>query len=204
MTTKDSYGTIQPHDRDEWREWLKSHHDRTEGVWVVYTKRSTGRQVLTYEQAVEEALSFGWIDGKVHAIDDTKYSQMFTPRKKGSPWARSNKERVRRLIDQGRMAPSGLAKVEEAKRDGSWIVLDRIDEISVPEELKAALDANRRAREGFDSFTPSQRKQFLWWLHGAKRVGTRSSRIEEIIRLSAERKNHSERMNRRGDRKTKH
>jgi uncharacterized protein YdeI (YjbR/CyaY-like superfamily) len=86
-------------------KWLISHHDRTEGVWLVFTKRSTGRQVLTYDQAVEETLCFGWIDGRLNAIDDTKYRLMFTPRRKGSAWARSNKERVERLIDQGLMAP---------------------------------------------------------------------------------------------------
>jgi uncharacterized protein YdeI (YjbR/CyaY-like superfamily) len=102
------------------------------------------------------------------------------------------------------MTPSGLAKVEEAKRDGSWNVLDRIDELWVPEELRAALDADRQAREGFDLFTPSQQKLFLWWLHSAKRAGTKASRIEEIIRLSAEKKDLSERTYRQGDRKTKH
>jgi uncharacterized protein YdeI (YjbR/CyaY-like superfamily) len=188
MPTKDQYGSIQPRDRSQWREWLRAHHDSSEGVWLVYTKRSTGKQVLTYEQAVEEALSFGWIDGRVKSMDDLKYRQMFTPRKKGSTWARSNKERVKRLTEQGLMSPAGLAKVEEAKRDGSWNHLEAIDQLAEPPELSAALDSDLRAREGFDSFTESQRKQFLWWLHSAKRLGTRTARIEEIMRLSMERK----------------
>ncbi len=177
---------IQPKDRADWRRWLESNHDRTSGVWVVYYKRSSGKQALTYEEAVEEALNFGWIDGLVNRLDEVRYKQLFSPRKKGGTWARSNKERVARLIEQGQMTPAGMARIEEAKMDGSWSQLDSIEEMVVPAELAEALSANPEAESNFRALSDSKKKQLLWWLATAKRLETRSRRIANIVRLAAE------------------
>jgi uncharacterized protein YdeI (YjbR/CyaY-like superfamily) len=170
-------------DRHEWRQWLQEHHASKSEAWLVYFKKYTNKKSIKYEEAVEEALCFGWIDSKVKKIDKEKFMQRYTPRKEDSNWSESNKHRVGKLIELGLMTPAGLEKIEIAKRNGSWYRLDDIDkEIVIPDDLEAALEENPKARENFDRFAPSQKKQYLWWLKSAKRVETREKRLGEIVK----------------------
>jgi uncharacterized protein YdeI (YjbR/CyaY-like superfamily) len=136
---------------------------------------------------VEEALCFGWIDGLMRPVDDTYYRQLFTPRKAKSAWAKSNKDRVARLIEQGLMTRAGLAAVEAAKANGGWTTYDAAESLKVPASLRAALNANARAKKHWPLFTESRRKMFLFWLAAAKRDDTRARRIAEIVSMVARR-----------------
>lgn len=165
---------------EEWRDWLVAHHATGTGVWLVSWKRSTGRPSVPYVAAVEEALTVGWIDATNRTLDDERTAQWFCPRKPGSGWARTNKERLVRLEAEGRMLPAGTAVVEAAKADGSWTLLDDVEALVVPPDLAAAFDAHPGAREHWDAFPPSSRRLHLVWLVDAKRPATRAARVEEI------------------------
>lgn len=172
-------------DRDEWRQWLEEHHDSESGVWLIYYKKHVKKKSVRYEEAVEEALCFGWIDSTAKRIDDEKFMQRYTPRKEASNWSQSNKLRVKKLIELGQMTEAGLKAIEIAKHNGSWDRLDDIEvEIVIPEDLEAALAENPTARENFEKFAPSNKKQYLYWLKSAKRAETREKRLREIVRRS--------------------
>ncbi len=172
-------------DRAAWRSWLAEHHESSPGVWLVYFKKASAGQSVTYDEAVEEALCFGWIDSKVKRLDDERYMQVFTPRKTGSVWSKLNKERIERVVAAGLMTEAGTAKIEAAKQDGSWGLLDAVDDLIEPDELRVALDADRTARANFDSFADSVKKQALYWVYSAKRATTRSDRIAQIAEAAA-------------------
>jgi len=178
--------SVQPEDRDAWRRWLELNHTRTEGVWLITYKKSSGRPRLAYEDAVEEALCFGWIDSKANKLDGERSMLWMAPRKPGTGWSRSNKERVERLTAEGRMAPPGLRKVEAAIRDGSWTALDAVEALELPADLKAALADNDTAWQNFEAFPPSVKKGILGWIASARIPATRAKRIEETVRLAAE------------------
>jgi uncharacterized protein YdeI (YjbR/CyaY-like superfamily) len=181
--------TIHPRDRQEWRTWLEEHHATSSGVWLISFKKGTGQPRVTYDEAVEEALCFGWVDSRSKALDERRSMQLFTPRKPGSTWCRSNKERVAVLIEQGRMARAGLDKVEAAQRDGSWNKLDAIEALTVPPDLEQALAANPVAARHFEAFSNSAKKNILGWIQSAKRPETRRKRIEVTVTLAAQNKN---------------
>ena len=122
---RDEYPQINARDRAEWRAWLLEHHASAPGVWLILQKKGSGQASVSYDEAVEEALCFGWIDSAMRGLDTTRYRLVFTPRKRRSPWAQSNRERVARLSAQGLMAPAGLAAVEAAQRDGTWMAQQR-------------------------------------------------------------------------------
>jgi uncharacterized protein YdeI (YjbR/CyaY-like superfamily) len=172
--------------RDEFRSWLARHHDSADGVWLIYFKKHTGRASIDYEGAVREALCFGWIDGKVQRLDDDRYRQVFIPRRIGSTWSASNKRRVAELERQGALAPPGIARIEGAKSDGSWTLLDDVEALIVPDDLAAALDAEPGAREAFDGFTDSIKKATLWHVKSAKRAETRARRIAQVVAAASE------------------
>jgi uncharacterized protein YdeI (YjbR/CyaY-like superfamily) len=176
--------------RAAWRAWLERNHDKQKEIWLAYYKKNSGKTSVTYGEALEEALCYGWIDSVVRKIDDEKYMQKYTPRKENSIWSASNKARVKRLILEGRMAGPGLKKIEAAKRNGSWNKLDKIDvRLKVPQDLLDALDRDKKAKEFFDKLPPSHKKQYSWWIISAKRPETRGRRIGETIkRLIAGRK----------------
>ena len=131
--------SVQAEHRQQWRAWLEQHHPQKDGVWLVLWKKSSGRAHLTYDEAVEEALCFGWIDSKPNKLDAQRSLLWFAPRKAGTGWSRLNKTRVEQLIASGRMASTGLAKVESAKADGSWNALDAVENLEIPEDLAQAL-----------------------------------------------------------------
>ena len=140
---------------------------------------------VSYNDAVEEALCFGWIDAVMRPVDATYYMQLFTPRKPKSAWAQSNKARVARLIDEGLMTPAGQAAIDAARASGSWDALTAVESMTVPPELRRAIDASARAKKHWPLFTESQRKQFLYYLAAAKRPETRDKRIREIVSFAA-------------------
>lgn len=188
-TKLEEYERVYARNRQEWRKWLEKNYASSPGIWLVYHKKNAEGPCVSYDEAVEEALSFGWIDSKVNKLDKERYIQVFTPRKPRSIWSRSNKERVRTLIKEGLMTPAGLEKVEIAKKDGSWNFIDDIENLIIPEDLKEALKANARAKDNFESFSNSVKKQILYWIKSAKRPETRIRRIEKTVSLAELNKN---------------
>ena len=173
-------------DRDDWRAWLTEYHATAQEMWLVFYKRHTGKGGLTYVEALEEALCFGWIDGILKRIDDEKHTIRFSPRRKNSIWSEQNKKRAGRLIQEGRMTEAGLAKVRAAKANGQWEkAAVREDVTLVPPELTAALAGNAQARENFEKLAPSYRRQFIYWVSIAKHDETRRKRVAEVVRLLA-------------------
>jgi uncharacterized protein YdeI (YjbR/CyaY-like superfamily) len=176
---------VQPKTRAAWRAWLQKHHARPEGVWLVSWKRTAGRPRLEYEDAVQEALCFGWIDGQARSLDAERSMIWMAPRRKGAGWAATNKARIERLVAAGLMTPAGLARIEAAKADGSWTLLDSAEALEVPDDLAAALRAIPPAAANFEAFPRSDRKVFLAWIASAKRPATRAARIAETAARAA-------------------
>ena len=172
-------------DRATWRTWLEANHARSTGAWLVTWRSRSGKQGLPYEEAVEEALCFGWVDGTAGTVDDERGKLYFAPRKPNSGWAATNKARVERLIADGRMAPAGLAAIERAKANGSWELLDSVERLEVPPDLEAALAALPSAATNFAAFPPSARKQALGSLVMARRPETRAERVRRIAEAAA-------------------
>lgn len=177
---------VEPVGRADWRRWLAENHATARRVWLVSPKRSTGRQVVSYEDAIEEALCFGWVDSTSRRIDDERGALLFAPRRPGSTWARTNKERVARLTAAGLMADAGLRVVEAARADGSWNQLDDVEALRTPPDLAEALAADPVAAERFAALPPSARKQALWWVVSAKRRETRARRVAATVALARE------------------
>ena len=184
-STLTDYRSVRPRSRAAWRAWLERHHTSSKGIWLVMAKKHTGLATVSYNDAVEEALCFGWIDTTVYPVDAQFYKQLFTPRKPRSTWAASNKARVTRLIVAGLMTDAGRAAIDVAKRNGSWTSLDGIESLQPPPELTSALGGNAAAKRQWAAFSPSCRKQFLFWLAGAKRPETRARRAATIVECAA-------------------
>jgi uncharacterized protein YdeI (YjbR/CyaY-like superfamily) len=184
MTTPSEGERLHPETRAQWRAWLERHHATSDGVWLVFWRQRSGRTGLTYEDAVQEALCFGWIDSKPAKLDEHRTMLRFSPRKRGSGWARTNKVRIERLIRDGLMTEAGLAKIEEAKRDGSWTMLDAVEALEVPDDLAAAFAGHPGAREQWDQFPRSVRRAVLEWIVQARRPETRARRVTETARLA--------------------
>ena len=184
MSIKPPPNSVHPKSRADWRKWLEENHKRNEGVWLVSYKKATGKQSFDYEESVEEALCFGWIDSKGNKLDDERTMLWFSPRKAGSKWANPNKERVAKLMKAGLMAPAGLAKVEAAKKDGTWNALDGVEALEIPPDLAKALSKNKTAKEYFEAFPRSVKRAILEWILNAKKSETRAKRIEETVTLA--------------------
>lgn len=180
----DDAPSFEPQSRAAWREWLDSNHRDARGVWLVMWKRRAGRPTVGYEEAVEEALCFGWIDGRLRPLDDERSMQWFAPRRPQSTWARSNKERVARLQAAGLMTAAGLEAVVRAHANGSWHSLDDIDALVMPADLAEALEARPGARELFDASSASVRRMALAWVTQPKRPETRAAHIERIAEIA--------------------
>jgi len=176
---------VRPKSRAAWREWLDEHHAVSSGVWVVFAKKHTGLPTLSYEDAVQEALCFGWIDSLLKSIDDRFHMQMFTPRKAKSAWSVTNKARLAKLMKAGLMAPAGLAAVKLAKKSGSWNTYADVDAITIPPELQRAFDANPDAKKNWTTYTPSAQRSFLHMVNNAKRPETREKSVRRVIDLVA-------------------
>lgn len=176
--------------RAEWRAWLEANHATAKEVWPVLYKKHTGKAGLSLDEAVEEALCFGWIDGLLKPVDAEKYVLRFTPRRSGCTWSETNRRRARKLVRQGLMTEAGLAKIAEAKKSGQWQrAAERENPKSLPADLEEALSADKAARERFAKLAPSHRKRYLWWIAGAKRNETRKRRMERMLRMLREGRN---------------
>ncbi len=185
-TWKFDFAVYHPPDLAAWRAWLTANHDRARGVWVVSWKRASQREPVPYEQLVEEALCFGWIDSTVNTLDDDRGMQLMTPRKPKSSWTRLNRRRVAELEEQGRMTDAGRRAVAVAQDNGWWTLADSVEDLIEPDDLAAALDAEPAARASWDGFPPTARKQMLWWLITAAKPETRTRRISAIVSHAAE------------------
>jgi len=172
-----------PRTRAQWRLWLERHHDTAEGIWVVAPRKGVEASGLAHEAIVGEALCFGWVDGRTRSLDAGRRLVWVAPRRAGTGWSRADKERVKRLVDEGRMAAPGAARVKAAKRDGSWTLLDDVEAMVVPPDLSRALAAHG-STENFQRLAPSKRRIALEWIDAAKRPITRAARVEETARLA--------------------
>jgi uncharacterized protein YdeI (YjbR/CyaY-like superfamily) len=180
----DALERVQIESAADLRRWLKANHTRTESVWLVHYKKSAGSKYVPYGDIVDEALCFGWIDGLARGLDDRRSMLLFSPRRPRSVWSRINKQRVERLIAERRMTPHGMAKIEEAKRDGSWDLLTGSDNLTVPPELARAFEKNKGAARKFAALSESVRRRLLATVALAKRPETRAKRVREVIEIS--------------------
>ena len=176
---------VLPSDRAAWRGWLIANHATSSGVHLVTWRRATGKPSVAYADAVEEALCVGWVDSKAGTLDEDRSTLWFTARRPRSGWSRPNKERVERLIAAGQMLPAGLAAIEEAKRRGTWTLLDDVEDLVVPADLAAAFDAHPPAGPNFDAFSRSARRALLEWIVQARRPETRARRIAATAEAAA-------------------
>ncbi len=172
-------------DREAWRAWLAQHHADHAEIWLVFLKKHVGEPCVTLDEAVEEALCFGWIDGLLRRIDDRSHALRFSPRKATSLWSASNKARVERLTAEGRMAPAGLAVVEAARANGSWDDLTSRMVDRTPDDLERALAGVPAAAARWRAWPPSHRRAFVAWVTQAKRSETRQRRVDEVVRRAA-------------------
>ena len=168
--------------RADWRAWLATHYDRETEIWLVYSKRHTGEPRVEYDDAVEEALCFGWIDSIVRTIDADRYAQKFTPRKAKSKWSASNRERFARMVREGKMTAAGLAKSPPAE-DVAAPKPQRPRGDAVPGYIETSLRANGAAWTNFTHLAPSYRRLYVGWIENAKREETRRKRLAEAVGL---------------------
>jgi uncharacterized protein YdeI (YjbR/CyaY-like superfamily) len=172
--------TYCPKSRTDWRKWLEKNHQSKQSVWLVSFKSSTKVASVNWSEAVDEALCFGWIDSTKKTIDKERYMQYFSRRKPNSTWSKINKEKVAKLIQNNLMTKAGFDSIETAKRNGSWTILDEVEALVVPEDLKDELANYKDSIEYFDSLSKSDKKILLYWVVSAKRPDTRQKRILEI------------------------
>lgn len=166
------------------RQWLSENHTQEESIWLVLYKKHVPDKYTSWDDVVEEALCFGWIDSLPRKFDDDRFMLMLSPRRAGSIWSRLNKQRVEKLLNEGLMEPPGLAAIERAKEDGSWTIYDEIEDMIIPPDLKNAFDNNKKAKTNFEAFPDSSIKGILWWIKSAKKEETRQKRIAETVELA--------------------
>ncbi len=181
----DRYERVTVRSRADWRAWLDANHGNSPGVWLVTFKKGKGPHV-PYDDIVQEALAFGWVDSQPRKLDDKRSQLLVTPRKSGSRWSKANKERIAQLTQADLMTAAGTAAVSRAKTDGSWTALDAVEALEEPDDLRSELDANPDARRYWDSFPPSTRRGILEWILAAKREETRAKRIRETVEQASE------------------
>ncbi len=175
-----------PKSRAAWRQWLLKNHDKVANIWLILYKKESGKPSLTYEEAVEEALCFGWIDSKPNKRDAESFLQFFAQRKPKSNWSALNKKRVEKLLAAGLIQPAGLAAIELSKGNGTWTALDKVEALEYPPDLEKAFSVNKKARQYFDAFPKSVKRGILEWIGNAKKAETLQKRISETVSLAAE------------------
>jgi len=176
--------TLPFESKKKFADWLAMNHDKSAGLWLKIAKKATGISTVTYAEALDVALCYGWIDGQKGSFDDKYFLQKFTPRRPRSIWSKINTEKVERLIASGEMKPSGLKAVEAAKQDGRWdAAYSSQKNIAVPEDFQSALNKNRKAKVFFESLTGSRRYSFLFRITTAKKVETREKRIRQFVEM---------------------
>lgn len=172
--------------RDEWREWLNKNHLTLNEIWLIYYKKHTKKPTIIYNEAVEEALCFGWIDSIVKRIDEETYMQKYTPRKKNSIWSLLNTKRVEKMISEGKMTKAGFDQIDIAKKNGQWEKAYSSQKAAImPKELEDALKENKVAWKNFNSFAKSYQNTYIAWVTTAKRQDTIQKRIRVVVERSA-------------------
>ncbi len=179
------YNEFYAQDRKTWRTWLKKNHTRAKNIWLIIYKKESGVPSIYYDDAVEEALCFGWIDSTANKRDEKSFLLFFTTRKPKSGWSKVNKQRIENLNKLNLMTSAGHAKIETAKKDGSWTMLDAIEKLIMPAALKKEFKKNKIALKYFEAFPPSVKKSIFHWIQSAKREETSRKRIEETVTLAA-------------------
>ncbi len=171
--------------RDQWREWLAENHKTKKEVWLIYYKKHTGKPRVPYEDAVEEAICFGWIDSTVKKLEEEKYAQKFTPRNVKSKWSQLNIQRAKRMMRAGRMTKAGLVRCQEAiKNSGEEPRKKPLkNRLNIPPDLRDALSSNERVWKNFNNLAPSYRRLYIRWITGAKKEETRKRRLKEAMAL---------------------
>ncbi|SOD19763.1 YdeI/OmpD-associated family protein [Pedobacter xixiisoli] len=182
---KEDIPTISPKNQQEWRQWLIENHASEEAVWLLAYKKSANKETIAWSETVDEALCFGWIDGMRKSIDDESFVQFLCKRKPKSGWSKINKEKIERLIADGLMTEAGLKSIEIAKQNGSWTLLDEVEELTISPDLEAAFARNIGSKDFFLSLSKSVRKMILQWIAFAKKTETREKRITEVAELAA-------------------
>jgi len=176
--------SFYPKSRQEWREWLEKNHIGKQSIWLIYYKKKSKVSTVSYNEAVDEALCFGWIDSKAKPLDDERYMQFFSKRKNNSVWSKINKGKVERLVKEGLMTKAGFEIIEKAKQNGSWTILDEAEALIIPQDLEDNFKMNQDAKKYFVRLSRSDKRNILQWLVLAKRPETRQKRITEIIRCA--------------------
>ncbi len=165
----------------EWRVWLEANHDKSQGVFIIFYKVGHEKESMRWEEAVQQALCFGWIDSTVKSLGEGKRRQYFCPRNPKSAWSKLNKTYIKDLTAKGMMHQSGLNKIANAKSDGSWTALDNVENGVIPDDLQKEFDSNPKAYSNYKNFSWTYQKSYLYWLNQAKRAETRSNRIKQIV-----------------------
>lgn len=185
METKNGIPAFYAASPEAFRLWLEAHHQTATAVWLIIYRKGSGTPSITYDQAVDEALCFGWIDSKPNKRDEQSFYQYFSPRKPKSNWSGVNKANVARLTAEGRMAPAGLAMVELAKQTGTWEALNAVESLEIAQDLADAFEAMPGSLRNWEGFSRSSRRGILEWINSAKTAATRQKRINETVRLAA-------------------
>jgi uncharacterized protein YdeI (YjbR/CyaY-like superfamily) len=187
MTTRADLPVMPFASRDAWAAWLEEQHAASDGLWLKFAKKGSGLDTVTYAEAVEVALCYGWIDGQVRKFDEDYYLQRFTPRRARSKWSKINRQKATDLIERGEMQPAGLREVERAKADGRWdAAYDAPSTAQVPDDLLRELEKNQPAREFFETLDGRNRYAILYQIQDAKRPETRARRIETYVAMLSE------------------
>jgi len=177
--------TLRVSERREWRRWLETNHETKKAIWLQFYKKHADKASISYEDAIEEALAFGWIDGMVRRIDDRRYRLRFTPRRPGSIWSKINIARVQKLLREGRMTKQGMVAFKRRTDRVSLAEQFKVTEPLAPKDFLAALERNKKASRNFDRYAPSYRRRYFMWLASARTPETRKRRIEEAVDLMA-------------------
>jgi uncharacterized protein YdeI (YjbR/CyaY-like superfamily) len=175
--------TFYPASRLQWRQWLKANHAKKQSVSLILYRKESGVPTISWSEAVDEALCFGWVDSTRRPLDNEKFKQHFSRRKPAGTWSKINKEKVKLLIDKGLMAKAGLNCIEQAKQNGSWTILDEVEELIIPKDLDKAFKLKPGSKKHYLSLSKSVRKFYLAQLALAKRPETRAKRIGAIVEL---------------------
>ncbi len=185
---KEEPSVFYPKTAADWRNWLNKHHEKERAVWLVFHSKKSGRKTITWSEAVDVALCYGWIDSKKIKVDEHTAHQFFSKRKAKSTWSKINKEKVERLIDAGLMQPAGQASIETAKQNGSWTILDDVESLTIPSDLEAALRQQQGAWDVFQVWSKSVKKMALHRIKMARQAETRTKRINEIVVAASQEK----------------
>lgn len=185
MELRNGVKTFYAESQEAWRTWLELNHQTEKSIFLIIYKQNSGTPSVYYNEAVDEAICFGWIDSKINKRDENSFYQYFAKRNPKSNWSKVNKEKVARLTELGKIAPAGQAMIDLAKQNGTWTALNAVENLELPIELKALFDNNPTAFANWEKFPRSSKRGILEWILNAKKVETKLQRIEETVTLAA-------------------